>query len=131
MGPSRCSLLNTRFLALEQAIQQGAPERLYHSLGGASHTTADGIKLLRRISPDIPVYLVRLEAGFVQRLLHQVSTERISEGRLIEQGVTGYAAAFEEDRQRVLVIVSRAPLQQSATTQPVLWRQRGIPIRNS
>lgn len=113
MGPSRCSLLNTRFLALEQAIQQGTTERLYHPLGGAGHTTADGIKLLSRISLDTPVYLVRLKAGFVQRALHQVSAERISEGRLIEQGVTGYAAAFEEDGQCVLVIVSRASLQRS------------------
>ena len=35
--------------------------------------------------------------GFVQRTLHQVSTERISEERLIEQGVTAYAAAREQD----------------------------------
>lgn len=100
-----------------------ATEQLYHPLGGQGRQTADGIKLLRDAALDIPVYLVRLEAGYVQRTLHQVSADLISEGRLIEGGVTGYAAAFQRGEQRVLILVSRAPLRRPLR-EAVIWQQR-------
>lgn len=100
-----------------------ATEQLYHPLGGQGRQTADGIRLLRDAALDIPVYLVRLEAGYVQRTLHQVSADLISEGRLIEGGVTGYAAAFQRGEQRVLILVSRAPLRRPPR-EAVVWRQR-------
>ena len=94
-------------------------ERLYHPLG--AQDTATGIELLRRMALDVPVYLVRLEGGYIKRTLQQMSADQITEGRLIEGGATGYAAAFVRNGECVLVTVSRAPLRRP---EPVVWRQR-------
>lgn len=65
---------------------------------------------------------MRLEAGYIQRTLDAVSADLISEGRLIP-GVTGFAAAFRKGEQRVLILVSRAPLRRPPK-EPVVWRKR-------
>lgn len=117
----RWPVLNVWPLRPDQVTEHAA-ERLYHPLGGAGQTTADGIRLLRRMALDIPVYLVRLEGGSVQRLLRPVRADLVSEGRLVP-GVTGYAAAFQRGEQRVLILVSRAPLRR-LLREAVVWRQR-------
>ncbi|WP_156372599.1 hypothetical protein [Deinococcus sp. Leaf326] len=99
-------------------MRHGAAERLYHPLG--ERDTATGIALLRQMALDIPVYRVRLEGGYIKRTLQQVRADLISEAGLVE-GVTGYAAAFVANGERVLVTVSRAPLRRP---EPVVWRQR-------
>lgn len=100
-------------------MRHGAAERLYHPLG--TRDTATGIALLRQMALDIPVYRVRLEGGYIKRTLQQVRADLIQEEQLVE-GVTGYAAAFIRNGERVLVTVSRAPLRRP---EPVVWRQRG------
>lgn len=124
-GPlaGRGRVLSFRAIPLDEAIRHSATECLYHPegpLGGQD--VASGLALLREAALDIPVYLVRLEAGYIQRTLDAVSADLISEGRLIP-GVTGYAAAFQRDERRVLILVSRAPLRRPPK-EPVVWRKR-------
>jgi hypothetical protein len=71
----REGLLSFRTVSLEEAIRHNAAERLYHPLG--TQDTAVGIAVLRRMALDTPVYLVRLEAGYIQRILHRVNVEQI------------------------------------------------------
>jgi len=83
---------------------------LYHP-GDPDHLPAAGLKKLREIAEDIPVFLVRLRLGWPERVLRKVAGEELTPDRL-EAAHNAYATAFRTRGQVHLVVVSREALRE-------------------
>ena len=86
-----------------------------HFAPGEPQSFEDGLALLRRMAPDVPIHILRLERGLPMRAVRDAPirpTELTPQALL--PGVTAFAAAFEDDQGAHLVVASRSPLQRPA-----------------
>lgn len=96
-----------------------------HFAPGEPQSFEDGLALLRRMAPDVPIHVLRLERNVPVR---DVRDSPIRPTELMPQtllpGVTAFAAAFEDDAGAHLVVVSRSPLRRPAadgSDYPRVW----------
>lgn len=116
-------------MPIEDALRHPQLVRVHYTpQGEPRRTEADGFELLGKAAQDIPVSLMRLEAGgVVGQEIRVVKSWEIAPANLVP-GVTCYAFAFKRDRVPHLVVVARSeirvPAPSAAPPARKAWRDR-------
>lgn len=99
-------------MAIEDALRHPQLVRVHYTpQGEPRRTDADGFELLSKAAQDIPVSLMRLEAGgVIGQEIRVVKSWEIAPANLVP-GVTCYAFAFKRDRVPHLVVVARSEIR--------------------
>lgn len=114
-------------LPIEAALRHPQLVRVHYTpKGEPKRTDADGFELLSQAAQDIPVSLMRLEAGgVIGQEIRVVKSWEIAPANLVP-GVTCYAFAFRRDRVPHLVVVAcseiRVPVPTSTSPAGKAWR---------
>lgn len=86
-----------------------------HFAPGEDRSFDEGLALLGRMAPDVPIHILRLERGIPVRDVREkpIRLDELRAAALVP-GVTAFAAAFSNDAGAHLVVVSPAPLRRPA-----------------